>query len=500
MVRRPTARGRDHARARTRRSAYADGGPALAELCERARSARRAPRHVLAQGLHPAHDALPRRLPLLHVRAAAAAGRALLPDARGGAGDRRAGAAAGCHEALFTLGDKPELRYRAAREELDRARASHDRRLPRAMCAGSCCARPACCRTPIPGILDDGELLALRDVCASQGIMLETASERLSQRGGPHFGSPDKLPTVRLDAIDRAGRLRDPVHERHPDRHRRDAPRARRGAARAARPARAPRAPARDDRPELPRQGRHEDGGRARAVAGGPPLDDRRGAPPAAARDVPCRRRRTSRTRSSRAARRGHRRLGRRLARHARPRQPRGAVAGASRCWPRRRGRGTHARAAPLRSTRATCATPSAGSRRRARRRAARASDGDGLARDEGTGRRHQPEPPPAWQRGAARSSPARSSPHLARARRGERGARARRGRRRARCSARAGPRSSCSAAPPTRCAPSARRRRRHVRRLPEHQLHQRLLLPLRLLRVLQGQAGREPARRRPTC
>ena len=58
-----------------------------------------------------------------------------------------------------------------------------------------------------PGILDDDELLALRDVCASQGIMLETASARLSQRGGPHFGSPDKLPEVRLDAIDRAGRL-----------------------------------------------------------------------------------------------------------------------------------------------------------------------------------------------------------------------------------------------------------------------------------------------------
>ena len=58
-----------------------------------------------------------------------------------------------------------------------------------------------------PGILDDDELLALREVSASQGIMLETASARLSQRGMPHFGSPDKLPEVRLDAIDRAGRL-----------------------------------------------------------------------------------------------------------------------------------------------------------------------------------------------------------------------------------------------------------------------------------------------------
>ena len=87
----------------------------------RPRARARAARDVLAEGLHPAHAPLPRRLPLLHVRAAAAARRALLPDARRGARDRaRRAAHAGCHEALFTLGDKPELRYRAAREELDR--------------------------------------------------------------------------------------------------------------------------------------------------------------------------------------------------------------------------------------------------------------------------------------------------------------------------------------------------------------------------------------------
>ena len=61
-----------------------------------------------------------------------------------------------------------------------------------------------------PGILDDDELLALREVCASQGIMLETTSDRISQRGGAHFGSPDKVPSVRIDAIARAGRLRIP--------------------------------------------------------------------------------------------------------------------------------------------------------------------------------------------------------------------------------------------------------------------------------------------------
>jgi FO synthase len=117
-----------------------------------------------------------------------------------------AGRLAGCHEALFTLGDKPELRYRAAREELDRlgfpttaAYLAH--------CAGLVLRETGLLPHANPGILDDDELLSLRAVSASQGIMLETASARLSQRGGPHFGSPDKLPDVRLDAIDRAGRL-----------------------------------------------------------------------------------------------------------------------------------------------------------------------------------------------------------------------------------------------------------------------------------------------------
>ena len=62
----------------------------------------------------------------------------------------RAGPAAGCTEALFTLGDKPELRYQAAREALAGARLrDHDRLSARDVRAW-CCARPACCRTPIP--------------------------------------------------------------------------------------------------------------------------------------------------------------------------------------------------------------------------------------------------------------------------------------------------------------------------------------------------------------
>ncbi len=122
----------------------------------------------------------------------------------------RAGAAAGCREALFTLGDKPELRYRAAREEL----AS----LGFATTADYLvhCMRAVLDETGLlphanAGILSDDELTAARTVSASQGIMLETASDRLSERGGPHFGSPDKVPSVRLDALDRMGRLRIPT-------------------------------------------------------------------------------------------------------------------------------------------------------------------------------------------------------------------------------------------------------------------------------------------------
>src|SRR5213596_466274 len=89
----------------------------------------------------------------------------------------RAGAAAGCHEALFTLGDKPELRYRVAREELaELGCATTLEYLARA-------ARAVLDETGLlphvsPGVMTADDLSALRAVSASQGIMLETASER----------------------------------------------------------------------------------------------------------------------------------------------------------------------------------------------------------------------------------------------------------------------------------------------------------------------------------
>jgi FO synthase len=121
----------------------------------------------------------------------------------------RAGAAAGCREALFTLGDKPELRYRVAREELAELGCSSTLEyLGRA-------ARAVLDETGLlphlnPGVMTRDDLAALRPVSASMGIMLETVAERLSARGGPHFGSPDKLPAARLETLRAAGEARVP--------------------------------------------------------------------------------------------------------------------------------------------------------------------------------------------------------------------------------------------------------------------------------------------------
>ena len=121
----------------------------------------------------------------------------------------RAGRAAGCREALFTLGDKPELRYRAAREELAALGcASTMEYLARA--AEAVLDETGLLPHLNPGVMSLADLELLRPVSASMGIMLETTSERLSQRGGPHFGSPDKLPAARLETLRLAGELRVP--------------------------------------------------------------------------------------------------------------------------------------------------------------------------------------------------------------------------------------------------------------------------------------------------
>jgi FO synthase len=116
----------------------------------------------------------------------------------------RAGAEAGCHEALFTLGDKPELRYGAAREAL--ARFGHATTLSYlAEMAGLVLRETGLLPHLNPGIMTRADIDLLRPSSVSQGIMLESASERLRRRGGPHFGSPDKDPALRLATIRDAG-------------------------------------------------------------------------------------------------------------------------------------------------------------------------------------------------------------------------------------------------------------------------------------------------------
>jgi FO synthase len=121
----------------------------------------------------------------------------------------RQGAAAGCHEALFTLGDKPELRYNKARRALEEL--GYDSTIDYLVTA----AKAVLTETGLlphvnPGILEDSDLVRLRAVSASAGMMLESTSERLCEKGGPHYGSPDKRPAVRLAALDRAGEARVP--------------------------------------------------------------------------------------------------------------------------------------------------------------------------------------------------------------------------------------------------------------------------------------------------
>ena len=121
----------------------------------------------------------------------------------------RAGAAAGCTEALFTLGDKPELRYRAAREALDAL--GHETTIDylQAMCA-LVLRETGLLPHANPGIMSRSEIAGLRTVSASQGIMLESLSARLCEPGGVHYGSPDKRPEVRLETLRLAGEERVP--------------------------------------------------------------------------------------------------------------------------------------------------------------------------------------------------------------------------------------------------------------------------------------------------
>lgn len=118
--------------------------------------------------------------------------------------DCTAGAALGCREALLTLGEKPELRYRAAREGLAELGVATTLEYV-ARVAGKILAETGMLPHINAGCMTAEEIAMLRPVSASMGIMLESASLRLTEKGMPHYGSPDKDPAVRLATIERAG-------------------------------------------------------------------------------------------------------------------------------------------------------------------------------------------------------------------------------------------------------------------------------------------------------
>ncbi|HEX9065633.1 MAG TPA: bifunctional FO biosynthesis protein CofGH [Streptosporangiaceae bacterium] len=118
----------------------------------------------------------------------------------------RQGAALGCKEALFTLGDRPESRWRQAREWLDAHGYDDTLSYVRAM-AIRVLEETGLLPHLNPGVLSWQDFQRLKPVAPSMGMMLETTAERLfAEKGGPHFGSPDKDPAVRLRVLEEAGR------------------------------------------------------------------------------------------------------------------------------------------------------------------------------------------------------------------------------------------------------------------------------------------------------
>ena len=122
----------------------------------------------------------------------------------------RAGLASGCKEALFTLGDAPERRYAAARDWLN------ERGFARTIDYVRHCAELVLGETGLlphinAGLMDEADYVALKPFAASAGLMLETLSDRLCEKGEAHHGSPDKAPALRMASLEAAGRAAMPT-------------------------------------------------------------------------------------------------------------------------------------------------------------------------------------------------------------------------------------------------------------------------------------------------
>ena len=162
--------------------------------------------HLLAQGFYPSYEPVPRSLRILHLCARLGDPRAhtMTPDEVVAVAE--AGRRAGCKEALFSLGERPEIRYPAYREWLaDNGYASTIDYLA-AMC------RLVLEKTGLlphanPGTMNRAEMEKLQPVNASMGMMLESVSDRLLRPGEAHHACPDKVPSARLATLKTAGEL-----------------------------------------------------------------------------------------------------------------------------------------------------------------------------------------------------------------------------------------------------------------------------------------------------
>ena len=183
--------------------------------------------HLFSEGLHSADPALPRRLPLAasSARAPRDLAHRICRWTRRSRSPRQAPGPAAI-EAPFTLGDQPE-RHCVAREAL--LALGHETTigyLGRSQSGFT--RRPDCCRTSIPRLMTLADLELLRPAAVSAGLMLESVAERLCDPGGPALRLPGQASPDPLEMIRTAGELPRTVHQRHPDRHRRDAARAHR--------------------------------------------------------------------------------------------------------------------------------------------------------------------------------------------------------------------------------------------------------------------------------
>ena len=115
-----------------------------------------------------------------------------------------------CKEALFTLGEKPELRYEVAKNDLKYLGYKTTLDYLFAM-AELVLEETGLLPHLNPGTMHSEEIARLREISPSMGIMLESSSERLCEKGMPHYGSPDKNPNIRLETMKLIGQQSIPL-------------------------------------------------------------------------------------------------------------------------------------------------------------------------------------------------------------------------------------------------------------------------------------------------